>query len=81
MRLKVLLRSHSQNQKLFVGVDTENKSASPKKPRHMLIVEGFGVFGEHPNRNHPAKPIVALHLDGANIQPLAAMLFWCGGSV
>ena len=38
MRLKVLLRSHSQNQKLFVGVDTENKSASPKKPRHMLIV-------------------------------------------
>ena len=47
----------------------------------MLIVEGFGVFGEHPNRNHPAKPIVALHLDGANIQPLAAMLFWCGGSV
>ena len=38
MRLKVLLRSRSQNQKLFVGVDAENKSASPKKPRHMLIV-------------------------------------------
>ena len=38
MRLKVLMRFRSQNQKLFVGVDAENKSASPKKTGHMLIV-------------------------------------------
>ena len=38
MRLKVLMRSRSQNQKLFVGVDAENKSAPPKKTGHMLII-------------------------------------------